>query len=416
MAHDNVLRWLRDDPEPTKFPYAPVVAAFHEVGKHFVDDELLGALELARKAVARAPDPYGSATLLRDFLDTALDKRDGRYDYPSYTALTLLPMPSLDDPPEQLPHALRRRDRLTVQLLADLIGFESASAADPAGTILPRLRPDPRTVAKRYRLAMHAAAPALRRLGLAVSVSATGPEPAARQLMLAVAPEQSALDRLILRVSMLPVYVMHDEYLFIRVLQLFETTFATIAVQLRGVVQALALQDPPTATRYLRLCEGMLRESAPLFSLLATMQVESFRTFREYTEGASAIQSRSYKVMESMCRRPDDERLYSPAYLSVPEVRQRVLDGTVTLDDIFGVVRAAGWLTAGDEHDLVTAMEAFARTLIRWRTTHYRLAVRMLGQRSGTGYTEGTPYLRSVQKIPVFGSVENSEGDVLDSF
>jgi tryptophan 2,3-dioxygenase len=49
-------------------------------------------------------------------------------------------------------------------------------------------------------------------------------------------------------------------------------------------------------------------------------------------------------------------------------------------------------------------MARFADTLLRWRETHYRLAVRMLGERPGTGYTEGTPYLRSVRKIPVFAS------------
>jgi hypothetical protein len=39
--------------------------------------------------------------------------------------------------------------------------------------------------------------------------------------------------------------------------------------------------------------------------------------------------------------------------------------------------------------------------------------VRMLGdQRPGTGATEGTPYLKAVRTIPVFRSVEHSEGDV----
>jgi hypothetical protein len=32
-------------------------------------------------------------------------------------------------------------------------------------------------------------------------------------------------------------------------------------------------------------------------------------TFWECTDGASAIQSRSYKTIESLCRRPDEDRL-----------------------------------------------------------------------------------------------------------
>jgi hypothetical protein len=32
----------------------------------------------------------------------------------------------------------------------------------------------------------------------------------------------------------------------------------------------------------------------------------------------------------------------------------------------------------------------------------------MLGDKAGTGYTEGTPYLRAVREIPVFRSVHPS--------
>ena len=144
-----------------------------------------------------------------------------------------------------------------------------------------------------------------------------------------------------------------------------------------------------------------LREAAPLFSLVATMQVAAFHTFREFTEGASAIQSRNYKLIESLCRQPDASRLDSAAYRSVPEVRERVLAGQVTLDDAFQAARAAGHLSARDVDDLEQAMRRFAATLLRWRRTHYGIAVRMLGERTGTGYTEGSPYLKVVQAIPV---------------
>ena len=135
------------------------------------------------------------------------------------------------------------------------------------------------------------------------------------------------------------------------------------------------------------------------------MQVEAFQTFREFTEGASAIQSRNYKLVESLCRQPDPARLDSAAYRSVPEVRQRVLAGQVTLDEAFQAARAAGHLSARDVDDLEQAMRQFAATLLRWRRTHYGIAVRMLGERTGTGYTEGSPYLKAVQTIPVFLSL-----------
>jgi tryptophan 2,3-dioxygenase len=404
--------WL-GHPKPTRFPYDAVVDEYRRVGKHFVADHLLATLALARDAVKDLPDPYQGSALLQRFLHTALDKWDGRYDYPTYTALALLPMPSVDDPPEQLPYALPRRDRLVVQLIADLLDFELA-AADGRTDLLPRMRPDARTTTKRYRLARNVAAPALRRLGLAGEVTAIDPERAARELCATVRPELSALDRRILQLSMLPVYVVHDEYLFIRVLQLFEITFALLAAELRGAVYALAAhEDCITATRCVDVATTLLRESAPLFSLLATMQVEAFRTFREFTDGASAIQSRNYKILESLCRTPDPDRLASAAYLSVPEVRDRVLAGNFTLDEAFEAACASGYLTCDEREELTTAMGRFAAALRRWRQTHYSLAVRMLGdQRPGTGATEGTPYLKSVRMIPVFRSVEHAEGDV----
>jgi tryptophan 2,3-dioxygenase len=180
-------------------------------------------------------------------------------------------------------------------------------------------------------------------------------------------------------------------------------------VQLQLGVRALAHGESALAQQSILSAERALHEAAPLWSLVATMRVEACQTFREFTEGASAIQSRNYKLVESLCRRPDPARLDSAAYCSVPEVRQRVLVGQVTLDEAFQAARAAGHFSSGEVEDLEQAMREFAATLLRWRRTHYRIAVRFLGERTGTGYTEGAPYLKTVQAIPVFSSVAMGE-------
>jgi tryptophan 2,3-dioxygenase len=214
-----------------------------------------------------------------------------------------------------------------------------------------------------------------------------------------------------LHVTVLPVSLIHDEYQFIRALQAFEATFALVAVQLQAAIQALAGGESNQALARIQAAETRLREAAPLFSLVATMQVQAFHTFREFTEGASAIQSRNYKLVESLCRLPDPSRLDSAAYHSVPEVRQRVLAGQLTLDEAFQAARAAGHLDARAGDDLEQQMRQFAATLLRWRRTHYGIAVRMLGERTGTGYTEGSPYLKQVQTIPVFLSLAQDPDD-----
>jgi tryptophan 2,3-dioxygenase len=313
----------------------------------------------------------------------------------------------VDHAQEDAARARRRRDRLVAALTGDLLGFELA-VADGTCQLLPQMRPDARTVQKRCRLALRVAMPALERLERAHEVTADDPVPAARELCTAVQRELTLPDRRALQLSMLPVYVSHDEYLFIRVLQLFETTFAMLAVQLLGAVQALEDGDAGTAVSRIHVADATLRESAPLFSLLGTMRVEAFRTFREFTDGASAIQSRNYKILESLCRKPDPERLDSAAYTSTPEVRLRVLAGNPTLDGAFASACAAGRLDEDERGALERAMSSFSETLQRWRQTHYRLAVRMLVDRTGTGHTAGPAYLKSVRTIDVFRSVDCS--------
>ena len=390
------------------FPYDAVVAEFHRVGKHSVSTTLLEALVGVRAALPEVRGSAASVRLLDRFLDAALDKWDGRYANPTYLALSLLPLAPLDDDSRVIAQTERQYDRLLVQLMADVARFEIA-AAEGATPLLPRMRPDARTTAKRCRLVLQVAGPAARRLGLHDGVDVADPLAGARRLWENVAGDLAPTEQSALRLTMLPVSLVHDEYQFIRILQSFEATFALVAVQLGTAVQALADGGSDLATQRILAAASALREAAPLFSLVATMQVEAFHTFREFTEGASAIQSRNYKLVESLCRQPDAARLDSPAYLSVPEVRQRVLAGQVTLDEAFQAARARERFSGREVDDLERAMRRFAATLLRWRRTHHGIAVRMLGERTGTGYTEGAAYLEAVRTIPVFASVTQGE-------
>ncbi|MFG3714384.1 hypothetical protein [Micromonospora sp. NPDC047730] len=399
--------WLSGTADPRTFPYPAVLREFHRVGKHFVEKELLALLDETRARVAGATTAGDDeARLLSDFLDVTLDKWDGRYDYRSYLALRVLRLPcGADDPPpaEDDATARRARDRLFVRLVADALAFELAAAAHTTD-LLPQQRPGPPVVTKRCRLGVRAALPPLARLGLTGAVGDGGPTTTATALH-AVAADLDADGDQTLRLSMLPVHVTHDEYLFIRVLQAYECLFAGVADELRAAVAALAGAVPRAAADRLGYAGDLLGAAGPLFSLLATMQTESFRTFRQYTEGASAIQSRSYKLVESLCRTPEGDRLDSVAYRSVPEVRSLVRAGQPTIDEAYRSAVRAGRLDGADRMLVARRMETFAGALSQWRRTHHRIATRMLGPRSGTGYTEGTPYLAAVRDVPVFTAV-----------
>jgi hypothetical protein len=153
-----IASWLSAR-DASDFPYDAVVAEFHRVGKHFVATELLEALAGVRATLPEVHGPDTSVRLLDRFLDAALDKWDGRYANPTYLGLDLLPLPALDDLSHDVTAAERRYDRLFVQLIADASRFEIA-AADGTTALLPQMRPDARTTAKRCRLALQVAGPA----------------------------------------------------------------------------------------------------------------------------------------------------------------------------------------------------------------------------------------------------------------
>jgi tryptophan 2,3-dioxygenase len=375
------------------FPYDAVVNRLRGVGKHFLPAPLLELLAACRESLT-ARDGH-----LALFLDVLLDKYDGRYDYSSYTALPLLHRLTSEGPDDGQTQR-HRRDRTVLLLLADLIAFE-ALALDGTPAQPREMPPGAALAGKRLRLAVRVMEPAaLRGLDGAVdpvSVAATPGRTPARELADRVLATATAAERRCLRTSLQPVHVLHDEYLFLRVLQSFEATFTFMADTLRAAVRTLRGRRPGDAATLIASVSDVLRESLPLFSLLATMQPASFREFRKYTDGASAIQSEGYKTFESLCSTPARARLDSPAFTSVPKVRAAVLYGRHdTVQGSWEDVIASGGLSTPDAAAVRAAVQQLEALHQRWKQTHYRLAVRMIGSRTGTGATEGVPYLESV--------------------
>ncbi|WP_019901984.1 tryptophan 2,3-dioxygenase family protein [Salinispora arenicola] len=401
MNPQPLRHWLaQPKPSTHRFPFDQVVDAYQHYGKPFVPEAWTALLHRARE---RLPEASGPRAQLAAFLDSALDKVDDRFDYRTYLALSLLPIPDPDSGAERADRLLARRDRLHVLLLCDLIAFELHALDSCTSSPMPRLRPAPLVVRKRLHHAVRAATPALRRLIVDIRV-VDDPVALARRLVATACIDRTSDDRLTLRTTMLPVSDVHDEWLFIRTLQTFELTFGLLAVDLTAAVAAVGQGRLPSAGIRLSLAATLLRETAPLWSLLATMQPEAFHRFRAHTDGASAIQSRAYKLVESLCRTPDPQRLHSAAYQSVPDVRARIRAGQISLNDALTAIRA-DHRALTEVPVLADGMQRFTAAVHQWRRTHYRLAVRMLGtQQPGTGATPGTPYLLHGRDTAVFGS------------
>lgn len=381
---DDLAAWKSGEPQ-NAFPYEAVLDCFHRHGRHFVPAPVLEALAGARDRMEPAGQDGDSGIPLAGFLHMALDKWDDRHCYASYLGVDLLALtPGADGATAE-----RERREWVALLLSDLRAFETRNSGDgPADDRFPEQRPGAALRGKRLTL-----------LDTALAAALPGEAPAevgdvadAAAELHASTPRERALR---LGLCMLPVYVVHDEYLFIRVLQTVEVTFAAMAAHIRDAIAAATRGDAAGAAGHLRRCTGTLSGVRIIFSLLATMQPQSFQTFRVYTVGASAIQSEAYKTFEALCSVPPRERLDSPAFESVPRVRDDILNGWRDLTST--IVSAVSDRTVDEEGFLLVRDAAQQLEDIHqlWKQTHWKMGRRMIGEQTGTGYTEGVPYLEA---------------------
>ncbi|MGE7436486.1 MULTISPECIES: tryptophan 2,3-dioxygenase [Kitasatospora] len=384
--------WL-SDPEPELFPFDAVLREIQTTGKHFLPGPLATALEGAR-ALCRSGAVPGDAcggSVLRAFLDCALDKHDGRYSYRSYLCLPLL---------EDLVRGPRPRvagTELVGLLVADALRYELAADRDPPAT-LPQGRPDATVRHKRLRYGLRLLsgyAPAGSEKADVDRLShARGSElPELEKVLDSMAPQVDPVVGRRIALSMQPVYLLHDEYLFLRVLQSYETVFTALVGCARQARDLLGRGRPGGAVAALTEAAGQLDRASLLFSLLATMDIGGFRRFRQYTEGSSAIQSEQYKRFEWLCGSPREERRLSPAFGSVPSVAEQAAADPGSISLAYLAVRESKSFTAEQWSALDAALARLEHSHQHWKATHHSLAARMIGDAAGSGYTAGVPYL-----------------------
>ncbi|RTL66784.1 MAG: hypothetical protein EKK42_15435 [Pseudonocardiaceae bacterium] len=310
------------------------------------------------------------------YLGCLLARHEGRFHNRTYLALPLL---------ERVQAAAGLApDRLAALLMADVVRFERSATG-------PDL-PDLATRRKRIRHALR-------------FVAASGDHPVGTDGDLDTVPLPELPTRELTAwfdLSVLPVSARHDEYFFIRALQAHEMVFTTLADEMVAATAALRASRAAEATARVEHADLVFTRAAMLFRLVATLRAEAFHDFREHTEGASAIQSEQYKRFEAACARPSAARLGSPAFGNVPRIRSAVEAGVDTLTDARAAVSGAGTGTFGcGAFD--AALGRLEAAHQRWKAAHHGLAVRMLGDAPGSGYTAGVPYLRACLSNRLFG-------------
>jgi tryptophan 2,3-dioxygenase len=342
-------------------------------GKHFLTQPFLHQLSdiRSRRSMAhRRP-------FLHAFLDCMRDKHEGRYWNRTYLSLPLLEL--------LLEEEAMDPNLLATLLISDIVRHETRAGA-PSQAAADWDPPEPVTLQKRLRHALRFVAPDLGADHLVPSrwaeVSDMLPRPPAT-------PAGHWFD-----VTVQPVYVLHDEYFFIRALQAHEMVFTAITTGIRKAIAALRDSGPEESAKYMDRATSLFGRAAALFRIVATMRPEHFSTFRKFTQGASALQSEQYKRFEILCGVPPVPRLRSEAFTSVPAVQAEAEEpGHDTVVRAYLDVRREAHCGEAEWNLLDASLERLEVTHQRWKCTHRSLAARMLGDAHGSGHTDGVPYL-----------------------
>lgn len=366
MRNSEIDRWPATPPGSAHdgFQLAQlVVKEVRKHGRHLLGDQLLETLtDIQHRHGGR--DPF-----LHAFLDTILARHQNRFRNQTYLALPLLDHILADSRSGLDP------ERLSTLLIADIVAHES----QPSSAV----RTDPETRRKRI-------AHATRLLAALGNADITDLPPP---------PRTDAGGWLPLTV--LPVSLVHDEYFFIRALQTHELVFRTLTADVQGATRALRAGRVGAATTALHRANKVFQRAAMLFRIVAPMRADEFHAFRQFTEGASAIQSESYKKFETCCGEPKPSRIRSEAFTNVPTVQA----GAYHQDNVARAyldLHRQGRIDDSADARLRFAIDQLEASHQRWKITHYRLAARMLGNAHGSGYTAGVPYLEQCLRNRLF--------------
>jgi tryptophan 2,3-dioxygenase len=357
-----------------------------------------------------------SKALMRSFLD----KHTQTYDHLTYTALPVL---ELFQDNRSFDILLRSQAEMIIALICDLIRYELKTLLGQEHRMqehLPQVRKlkqriyvAVRAIVSCHPYADHLILPShLEHLIELWQLQAQHEETVSDYLadetfalVAGILEQMEPQQRQMLDLTLIPVYVAHDEYLFLRILQTFEMMFHVVAEGMRECVGLITAERYQLAAERFHLLNDVLRLSPALFRILSTMTSATFNGFREYMKGASALQSEYYKKIELYASHPDPQRFRSPSFDSVPRVtREYQQSGFVNLQDIVTPLLLNG---SHKQHGAIQAilagMQALDATFVTWKVTHYRLVKALIGDAPGTsGQTSGTPYLKLMLEMPLF--------------
>jgi tryptophan 2,3-dioxygenase len=224
----------------------------------------------------------------------------------------------------------------------------------------------------------------------------------------------------------------HDELLFIVIHQVYELWFKQLLHEGRQLQRHLMAGDTPHALHTLKRILTILKTIVAQIDVLETMTPRQFLAFRDRLEAASGFQSAQFRELEALLGRRDrrvldhyapdsDDRARIAAAMEGPSLFDSFLrylatqgyaapqaalqrDVTQPLEASEEVQRAllAAYRDDGEPAQVCERMIDLDEGVMEWRYRHVQMVRRTIGDRRGTGGSEGARYLATTLLRPAF--------------
>ena len=220
-----------------------------------------------------------------------------------------------------------------------------------------------------------------------------------------LAPESQSLA--LVHLTALPLTLEHDERFFLRVIHISECCFFAILTASLASAERLKHDQIEVAAKCLRVALPFAELLTPLFQALKTMSPERFHRFRDATGAASAIQSRTYQLMQVSLMG------VNPATIDVVTEFEGLQDLRVCDQPDF-----VSLATLSRERNVAVSPHgpawteilcALRKELYKWRTMHVGIVRKYLAGLPGTGGTTAVEYLNRSLRDPVEDAEAASE-------
>lgn len=216
----------------------------------------------------------------------------------------------------------------------------------------------------------------------------------------------------LIQLTAFPQTTEHDEFLFLRTIHISESCFWGILTSVIAAMESIKAKNFGKAARCLEEAARFAEVLVPLFQAFKTMPPDNFTEFRDATGNASAIQSRTYQLVQIFTQGFDERKAES--LLKNPEVADLLHYRHSNFRSLRNLLQGIAQNSNEDIELIFKWAEDLDKALYAWRCLHLGIARAYLPpQIEGTGGTHGAPYLATHFRRRVFPVDQVQDSDLV---